>query len=170
MLTLYKIVFNRDHNWPSMCTLHACQWIHSVMRKNTYESSKDTWEWIPLEWMYKCNVLVCCPNVDYPIIICSQLQSMWRNYVCTLTCCGWSLSSLLLCRCILWNRCRSEHVNAEVYIQKTYYVKQKLTKLLMLHPVCYFVYPLHKMQYNPLPRQHNVMRVLLKSLLYGNVA
>lgn len=93
MLTLYKIVFNRDHNWPSMCTLHACQWIHSVMRKNTYESSKDTWEWIPLEWMYKCNVMVCCPNVDYPIIICSQLQSMWRNYVCTLTCCGWSLSS-----------------------------------------------------------------------------
>ena len=121
--------------------------------------------------VYKCNVMVqCCSNVDYPIIICSQLQSMWHNYVCTLTCCGWSLSRLLLCRCILWNRCRSEHVNAEVYMQKTYYVKQKLTKLLMLHPVCYFVYPLHKMQYSPLPRQHNVMRVLLKSLFYGDVA
>ena len=34
------------------------------------------------------------------------------------------------------------------YVQKTYYVKLKFTNL---HAICYFVYPLHKIQYNPLP-------------------
>ena len=46
------------------------------------------------------------------------------------------------------------------YVQKTYYVKLKLTNL---HAVCYFVYPLHKMQYNPLPRQHRRAHANLSS-------